>query len=151
MPLYEQIEKKTVKIPLKSRKKNDVLKELVKILKDSGKLKDTKSALEAVLKREDLASTGLGEGIAVPHAKTTAVKDLTIAVGLSPKGIDFDSLDNELSHIFFLILAPPDQTGPHLQALTSIAQMNKNKEFCDQILQAKSSADVVELFTAQQI
>ncbi len=151
MPLYEQIEKKTVKIPLKSRRKNDVLKELVKILKDSGKVKDSKSALAAVLKREDLASTGLGEGIAVPHAKTTAVDTLTIAVGLSPKGIDFDSIDDEPAHIFFLILAPPDQTGPHLQALTSIAQMNKNKEFCREILQMKSSADVVELFTRQQI
>lgn len=151
MPLFEQIDKNTVKIPLKSSIKYDVLKELVKILKDSGKIKDSKTALSDIIKREDLASTGLGEGIAVPHAKTAAVKNLTIAVGLSPKGIDFDSLDNEPSHIFFLLLAPPDQTGPHLLALTNIAQMSKNKEFCREILFAKSSAEVVELFNKAKI
>lgn len=147
MPLFELIEEKTVKIPLKSRKKNDVIKELIKILKKSGKVKDSKKALAEVLKREDLASTGLGDGVAVPHAKTTAVDTITIALGISPGGIDFDSLDDQPAHLFFLILAPPDQTGPHLQALTNIAQMNRDKEFCSKIINAETASEVIDLFT----
>jgi nitrogen PTS system EIIA component len=151
MPLFELITENTVKIPLKSRKKSDVIKELVKILKSSGKIKDPKTVLADVLKREDLASTGLGEGIAVPHAKTTAVDTLTIALGLSPRGIDFDSLDDQPAHIFFLLLAPPDQSGPHLQALTEIAKMNRNKKFCREILDASTSAEVASLFARESL
>jgi len=146
MPLFNLLNESTVKIPLKSHKKSDVIKELVKILKSSGKIKDSKTALAAVLEREDLTSTGLGEGIAVPHAKTAAVNTLTMALGISPKGIDFDSLDDKPAHIFFLILAPPDQTGPHLQALTEIAQMNRDKDFCREIVNASTAAEVIGLF-----
>ncbi|MBI9099470.1 MAG: PTS sugar transporter subunit IIA [Spirochaetaceae bacterium] len=151
MALFELIDKKTVKIPLKSKKKNDCIKELIGILKDAGKLKDTKTALADVLKREELASTGLGEGIAIPHAKTTVVDNLTIAVGLAPKGIDFDSLDDIPSTIFFLLLAPPDQVGPHLQALTEISKLTRNKEFCNSLLHAANSAEVVELFKKESL
>ena len=151
MALFELIEKNVVKIPLKSQNKKDVMKELVKILKKSGKIRDSKTALTAVLKREDLASTGLGEGIAVPHAKTSAVSTLTMALGISPKGIDFDSLDDQPAHLFFMILAPPEQTGPHLQALTEIAQMNKNKDFCREIVNASSAAEVIGLFKRESL
>ena len=149
MALFELVEVDVVKTPLKSKKKNDVIKELVKILKDSGKIKDSKKAIKAVLEREELSSTGLGEGIAIPHAKSDIVKELTIAIGLAPKGIDFDSLDDMPSTIFFLILAAPDQTGPHLQALTEIANITKNKKFCNAILNASNSKEVVELFSKE--
>ena len=151
MPLFNLLEENTVKIPLKSQKKNDVMKELVKILKKSGKIRDSKIALADVLKREDLASTGLGEGIAVPHAKTSAVSTLTMALGISHKGIDFDSLDDQPAHLFFLILAPPEQTGPHLQALTEIAQMNRNKDFCREIVNASTAAEVIGLFKRESL
>jgi len=149
MALFELLDEKIVKIPLKSRKKNDVIKELLTILKDTGKIKDIKTALKDVLKREELASTGLGEGIAIPHAKSLAVKTLTIAIGLAPDGIDFDSLDDLPSTIFFLILAAPDQTGPHLQALTEIAKVTGNKDFCKKILNAANPSEVVELFSKE--
>lgn len=148
MALFELIEEKTIKIPLKSMDKNKVIKELLKILKDAGKLKDDQTALKDVLKREELASTGLGEGIAIPHAKTTAVETLTIAVGVAPDGIDFDSLDDLPSRVFFLILAAPDQSGPHLQALTDIAKVTRDKDFCNSVIHASSSAEVAKLFAS---
>ncbi|MBB6479526.1 PTS sugar transporter subunit IIA [Spirochaeta isovalerica] len=146
MALFEAIDEKTVKIPLKSKTKDKVIKELLTILKDAGKLKDVKTAQKAILEREELASTGLGGGIAIPHAKIPGVERLTIAIGLSPKGIDFDSLDGQPSTIFFLILAAPDQTGPHLETLTEIAKISRDSSFCDKILHAGSAAEVVALF-----
>ncbi|MBN2656717.1 MAG: PTS sugar transporter subunit IIA [Spirochaetales bacterium] len=146
MALFEAIDEKTVKIPLKSKYKDKVIVELLNILKDAGKLKDIKTAHKAILDREELSSTGLGGGIAIPHAKIPGIEELTVAVGLSPDGIDFDSLDGQPSTIFFLILAAPDQTGPHLQALTEIANISRDSAFCEKVLRAGSAAEVVGLF-----
>ncbi len=99
-----------------------------------------------VLAREALGSTGLENGIAVPHAKTTAVTDLTIAIGISAPGIDFQALDGKPSTLFFLILAPPDKSGPHIEALAEIARMTRSTAFCKAIAAARSPAEVVELF-----
>lgn len=150
MALFELLYEKTVKIPLKSKNKNDVIKELVKILKSSGNIKNSKSILAEVMNRESSASTGLGEGIAIPHAKTSAVEKVTVALGVSPKGIDFESLDNQPAKIFFLILSPPDKTSEHLQVLTMIAKLNRNKDFCRELLEAKSSAEILKLFKREQ-
>ncbi len=146
MALLELIEEKIVKVPLESDNKIDVINELARMLSDAGKINNLDTAIEDVLKREDQGSTGLGEGIAIPHGKTMAVDSLTVAIGLSPEGIDFDSLDGELSKMFFLILAPPDQAGPHLQALSEIASVTKSKAFCRLLLASSSPSEVVELF-----
>ena len=93
-----------------------------------------------------MASTGLEEGIAVPHAKTDAVKTLTIAIGISPEGVDFNSLDGKPSKLFFLMLAPPDQSGPHIEALAEIAKLSKSKAFINALINAKTPDEIVELF-----
>ncbi|MGL1893241.1 MAG: PTS sugar transporter subunit IIA [Spirochaetaceae bacterium] len=146
MALLELIDNKIVKTPLVSDNKIDVIKELLTILVDAGKLTDIDTAVEAILEREDLGSTGLTDGIAIPHAKTNVVDSLTIAIGLSPEGIDFEALDENPSTMFFLILAPPDQSGPHLQALTEIANVVRSKAFCRLLLASTSAEEVVELF-----
>lgn len=146
MALLDLIDEKIVKIPLVSDNKIDAIKELATILVDAGKLNDIDTAVEAILAREDLASTGLTDGIAIPHAKTEVVDSLTIAIGLSPTGIDFEALDDEPSTMFFLILAPPDQSGPHLQALTEIANVVRSKAFCRLLLASTSAQEVVEIF-----
>jgi fructose-specific phosphotransferase system IIA component len=149
MALFELIEKSVVKTPLKSKNKKDVIKEMVEILHKAGKVKDVKTALKDLYEREELSSTGLGNGIAIPHAKTLAVNTLTIAIGLSPKGIEFDSLDDLPANYFFLILAAPDQSSPHLQALTEIARLTRDQEFCQELLKSSNSADVVKLFARE--
>lgn len=146
MALADQVNRDVVKVPLLSSDKTGVIRELVGILADAGKISDTEAVVSGVMERESLGSTGLEKGIAVPHAKTTAVDDLMIAIGISPEGVDFESLDGEPSTLFFLILAPPDKSGPHIQALTEIAGISRSNVFLKALKGARTADDVVELF-----
>jgi len=144
MALVELVSEKIVKIPLESKDKPDVLRELIQILKDAGEIDDFDAVLEAVREREDKQSTGLEQGIAVPHGKTVAVSSLKLAIGIAPQGVDFDSLDKKPSKLFFLLLAPPDQSGPHVQALAEIAKLAHSQAFCRALVNAESAREVVE-------
>ncbi len=146
MAIVDMLTPEVIKVPLVSRNKDEVLKELVEILAKAGKISNLERALDAIKKREDMGSTGLEEGIAVPHAKTDTVDKLTMAIGISPEGVEFDALDGKPSHIFFLMLAPPDQSGPHIQALAEIARMARSKAFINALKNAKSSEEVLNLF-----
>jgi len=146
MALLEKIEKEIIKVPLESKEKTSVIREMVMILKEAGKLEDPDSVIEAVEAREALCSTGLDRGIAVPHAKTNAVEDLTIAIGIAPEGIDYDALDGQDSKVFFLILAPPDQSGPHVQALSEIAKVTQSSTFMKMLLRSENAQEVMDLF-----
>ncbi|MBN2048997.1 MAG: PTS sugar transporter subunit IIA [Spirochaetales bacterium] len=146
MPLIDLIDKNVIKTPLTSTMKYDVIMELLGILDKAGKLENLDKAAEAVFAREDLGSTGLEGGIAVPHAKTTTVKTLTIAIGIAPEGIDFNALDGKPSRLFFLMLAPPDQTGPHIEALSEIAKITQSKSFVEALQRAKTPEAVLDLF-----
>jgi nitrogen PTS system EIIA component len=149
MALIDLIVEDIVKIPLASQDKPDVVRELVQILKDADKVEDFEGALKAVQDREDKMSTGLQDGIAVPHGKTSVVSSLQLAIGIAPTGIDFDALDGNPTKLFFLLLAPPDQAGPHVQALAEIAKLAKSKAFCRALVGAESAAEVVELMKGE--
>jgi nitrogen PTS system EIIA component len=149
MALIDLIDANVVKVPLAGRSKDEVIRELLAVLSSAGRLDDVARAYEAVLAREALGSTGLENGIAVPHAKTTAVHDLTIAIGVSPGGIDFQALDGRPSSLFFLILAPPDKSGPHIEALAEIARLTRSTAFCKAVAAAPNAADVVRLFRGE--
>lgn len=146
MALVDLISSEVVKVPLTADNKPAVLRELIQILKDSGKIDDFDNVLEAIHKREEMGSTGLELGIAVPHAKTEEVKSLTVAIGISPEGIEFESLDGKPSQLFFLMLAPPNQSGPHIEALAEIAKLSRSRAFISTLINARSSQEVVELF-----
>jgi PTS system nitrogen regulatory IIA component len=146
MALIDLIGADVIKVPLAGKSKDEVVRELLGVLAAAGRLADERRAYEAVLAREALGSTGLENGIAVPHAKTTAVKDLTIAIGVAPSGIDFQALDGKPSTLFFLILAPPDKSGPHIEALAEIARMTRSTAFCRAVAAARTAEEVVELF-----
>ncbi len=145
MSLIDLIEEKVVKIPMESADKPDVLRELVKVLKDAGEIDDFDAVLAAVQDREDKQSTGLEMGIAVPHCKTTAVTTLKIAIGIAPQGIDFDAMDRQPSKLFFLLVAAPDHPGPHVEALSEIAKLARSKAFCKALMLAENAKEVVEL------
>ena len=149
MALIDLIVEKIVKTPLESKDKPDVLRELVQILKDAREIDDFDAVLKSVQDREDKQSTGLEEGIAVPHCKTTAVSSLKLAIGIAPQGIDFDSVDGELSKLFFLLLAPPGQSGPHVEALAEIARLARSKSFCKALVNADNAQEVVELMKSE--
>jgi fructose-specific phosphotransferase system IIA component len=147
MALIDLITPEVVKVPLESSTKVDVIRELIQILKDTGKIDDVESVFDAIMAREAQGSTGLEDGIAIPHAKTPAVDTLTAALGISAGGIDFDAMDGKPSHLFFLILGAPDQSGPHIEALAEIARLARSKSFCDMLTHAGSAEEVVELMT----
>ena len=125
MAVVNLIEEDIIKIPLEAKTKPDVIKELVDVLKKAGKIEDAESVFRAVMLRENMGSTGLEKGIAVPHAKTHKVNNLVLAIGISPEGVDFDSLDGEPSKLFFLLIATPQQAGPHIEALSEIARLTR--------------------------
>ena len=145
MSLIELVEEKIVKIPLESKDKPDVLRELVRILDDAGQINDFDAVLEAVQEREDKRSTGLEDGIAVPHCKTAAVSSLKLAIGIAPQGIDFDSIDEEPSKLFFLLVASPELSGPHVEALAEIAKLARSKSFLKTLVNAENAEEVVRL------
>jgi fructose-specific phosphotransferase system IIA component len=146
MALADLISPEVVKVPLAAKTKPEVIRELVQLLLDAGKIPEFHTVHDALLAREALGSTGLEQGIAVPHAKTKAVPSLTVAIGIAPQGIDFQSVDGKPSNLFFLLLAPPDQSGPHIQALAEIARLSKSQTFLRLLGSAATPREVVELF-----
>ena len=146
MAMIDLISPEVVKVPLVSKTKTEVIRELVQHLLDAGRIPEFQPAYDAVIARENLASTGLEMGIAVPHAKTKAVRSLTVAIGISHQGIDFESVDGKPSRLFFLLLAPPDQSGPHIEALAEIARIAKSPTFLRMLVSATTAREVVELF-----
>ena len=99
--------------------------------------------------REALGSTAIGQGIAIPHAKSDCVTKLIAAFGLSKKGVDFDSLDGELAYIFFLLVAPQDSAGPHIKALARISRLLKDKYFRDSLRNSVDEKAVIKIITQE--
>ena len=123
MNLKKALNKQAVCLHLKSETKDDVIEELIEILDGSGVLKDKKAALQAVRDRERKLSTGMQNGIAIPHGKTDTVGSLVAAVGLRPEGIDFAAIDDQPCTIFILTVSPANRTGPHVQFLAEISRL----------------------------
>jgi mannitol/fructose-specific phosphotransferase system IIA component (Ntr-type) len=145
MALIDLIEESVIRAPLKAKDKDGAIRELVDALFSAGKIVDADIAFRAVLDREAKGSTGLEEGIAVPHGKTPTAKQLAIAIGVSPNGVPFDSMDGKPACLLFLILAPPDKAGPHIEALAEIARMSRSKAFCSALASCRSPIEVVRL------
>lgn len=145
MALIDLISEDVIRVPIQATSKSAVIRELLDVLADTGKVSDVERAYNALLERESKGSTGLGDGIAVPHAKTDAVQTLTVALGIAPNGVDFAALDGQPSRLFFLLLAPPDQAGPHIEALAEIARLSHSQAFLRVLVASKSPAEVIEM------
>jgi len=129
--ILDFLNEKAIAADLKSADKKTVIQELVDLLIKAGELKPRMrdTVVKILLNREALGSTGIGQGVAIPHGKYENVKELVGAFGISKKGINFDSLDGESAYIFFLLLAPIESSGPHLKALARISKLLKDKYF----------------------
>jgi fructose-specific phosphotransferase system IIA component len=136
------VEPALISLHLKGNDKNAVLNELVDMLVAAGKIEDRSQAIADVLQREQSMSTGMQNGIALPHAKTDGVKDICVAVGFKREGLDFGSIDGEKSTIFIMVVSPKKTSGPHLQFLAAIGSVLKDEALRDQILRAESREDV---------
>ncbi|MEK6727793.1 MAG: PTS sugar transporter subunit IIA [Candidatus Omnitrophota bacterium] len=151
MQVMDFLSKKAIVTDLKSTKKEDVIKELVDVLINSGEIEKRcrNKLIDALVNRESLGSTAIGQGIAIPHAKSDCVTNLLAAFGLSKKGVDFDSLDGELAHIFFLLVAPQDSAGPHLKALARISRLLKDKYFRDTLRSCTDDKAVIKIISQE--
>lgn len=147
MQIMDFLSKKAIITDIKSTKKEDVIKELVDVLVNAGEVekRHRNKLIDALMTRESLGSTAIGQGIAIPHAKSDSVEKLVAAFGLSKKGLDFDSLDGEPAYIFFLLLAPQDSAGPHLKALARISRLLKDKYFRDSLRACTDDKAVVRI------
>ncbi len=150
MQILDFLTAEAIKLSLESKTKKDAIKELVELLVKSGKVKDKKKMIQTLMEREELGSTGIGQGIAIPHGKSDTVSDLTAAFGLSSDGISFDSLDGEPVNIFFLLVAPEGAAGAHLKALARISSLLKDKYFRKSLLAAKSPDEVIKIIQEEE-
>ncbi len=145
MKITELLTKETIKLNLGSGSKGEVISELVTVLDSAGKLNNKEEYEKAVLNREKQSTTGIGDGIAIPHAKTNAVKSPAIAFGRSKAGIDYEALDGQQSHLFFMIAASEGANNTHLEALSKLSSILMKQEVRDQLLQAKTSDEVLSI------
>jgi len=139
------ITKECISLNLTAKSKNDVIDELVNMLFKNGKLNDPKEYKAQILKREEESSTGLEEGIAIPHAKTAAVKVPTVAIGISKDGVDFNSLDGEPSKLFFMIAAPANAKDSHIEVLSQLSTSLLEDDIREGILNAKSKEEIINI------
>ena len=147
MKISEFLNKKAVKVDLDAKDKKGIINEMVNLIVKSGEIKSKEKdeIVKVLMDRELLGSTGIGQGIGIPHAKSKIIKNLTGAVAISKKGVDFDSLDGESAHIFFLLLAPQESAGPHLKALARISRLLKDKYFRDLLKNATDEKELINI------
>ena len=147
MKFADFISTQAIQAELEAEDKEEVIREIVQALRDAGDIAEDQleSIVSAVLKREELGSTGIGRGVAVPHTKHPSVDRLVGTVGVSRDGVDFLSLDGEKVQLFFLLISPPDRPGEHLRALENISRQLRNDTFCKFLKQASSADDVRQL------
>jgi len=145
MNIKDMLKKEFIIEDLKSRTKKEVLVELADVfLRDDIDI-DRSAVIEVLLEREKLGSTGIGDGIAIPHGKLAGLENLVVSFGRSVSGVDFDSMDGRPVHIFFLLLAPEDSAGLHLKALARISRMLKDVSLRESLIKAETSEDIYNL------
>lgn len=132
---------------LEATTKEGVIREMVQSLSNAGGIPEHEvdNIISAIMRREELGTTGIGHGIAVPHTKHISVERLVGAVAISPEGVDFSSLDCEKVNLFFLLVSPPDRPGEHLRALEHITRHLKDEAFCRYLKQSYTREDILNL------
>ena len=137
-------------VDLKGESKEDIIAELVNSLPVGDAITDRDQVLQAVLDREKIMSTGIGDGIAIPHGKSAAVTELVAAMGTQRRGVDFDALDGEPAFVFFLLVSPANVSGPHIKALARISRLLKNDEFKKKLIEADSAEEIIATIEAAE-
>jgi len=147
MKLNEFVVADAILPDLQAASKEDAIRAMVASLKSSGAIPagDEEGIISAILKREELGSTGIGNGVAVPHTKHPSVDRLVATVALAKNGVDFASLDGEDVFILFLLVSPPDRPGDHLRGLENISRHLRDQTFCSFLRQSSTKKDIIDL------
>ena len=150
MNLLDILSLESTIVDLKGESKEDIIAELVNSLPVGDAITDRDQVLQAVLDREKIMSTGIGDGIAIPHGKSAAVTELVAAMGTQRRGVDFDALDGEPAFVFFLLVSPANVSGPHIKALARISRLLKNDEFKKKLIEANSAEEIIATIEAAE-
>jgi PTS system nitrogen regulatory IIA component len=149
MKILELLDKRMIIPQLVSTSKEGVLRELVRAIAQGEKQVDENRLMEILLERESLGSTGIGDGVAIPHGKSKNAKRLLASFGRSLAGMDFQSMDGKPTHLFFLLVAPENSAGIHLKALARISRLMKENVFRKRLMDASSADEIYSLFAAE--
>lgn len=133
-----------VKVPLEGTTKDEVLRELVETLAEAGDIHDPEAALKVVQQREQVLSTGIGYGVALPHGKSDACPELSIAAGVPAQGVEFNALDGEPVHLIFLLMGPESEAGAHIKALSGISRLVRQPDTRQRLMEAPDAATFLE-------
>ena len=150
MRLTEILKPANIKIPLESKTKSDAIGELVNLLAGTGEVKDAQKVLEAVLEREATRTTGIGNGLAIPHGKCDGTDHLVMAVGRAAAPIDFQAIDGRPVTIIWMLASPRDMTGPHIHALARISRLMTIDKFRASLLAAKTPQEAFDIIVQQE-
>lgn len=150
MKISELLVPEVMILDLKAKTKQAAFEEMINRLYEAGRITDKKVFLEGILARESQTTTGLGDGIAMPHAKNSAVKMPTVAFARSTAGVDYQAMDGQPVHLLFMIAVPANANNTHLAALASLSRYLLQDGFMDKLKQATTLDDVVNLFTTQE-
>ena len=149
MNIADILDEDSIIAELTARDKKGVLEELVSVLVTHKRLPDKEKPVEILLERERLGSTGIGDGIAIPHGKLKGIQRIICSFGRTKAGIDFQSIDERPTHLFFLLLAPEDSASEHLQALARLSRLLKDDHLRKRLLEADSKEDIYRIITEE--
>ncbi len=150
MRLSEILKPENIKLPLAATTKTEAIRELVDLLAANRSIVDAKKVFDAVLDREATRTTGIGNGLAIPHGKCNGTTELVMAVGRPAQPIDFQAIDGRPVTLIWLLTSPPDKTGPHIHALARISRLMTIDKFRHALAEAKTSQDIYDAIVKQE-
>ena len=150
MRLSEMLKPENIKLGLAAKNKNDAIRELVDLLSANGEIKEPQKVLDAVLEREATRTTGIGNGLAIPHGKCNGTDHLVMAVGKAVEPIDFQAIDGRPVIWIWLLTSPPDKTGPHIHALARISRLMTIDKFRQALVTAKTPQEIFDIIVQQE-
>ena len=150
MRLTEILKPENIKVPLTSTTKTEAIGELVNLLADNKAITDPKKVLDSVLDREATRTTGIGNGLAIPHGKCAGTADLVMAIGKAATPIDFQAIDGRPVTLIWLLTSPPDKTGPHIHALARISRLMTIDKFRQALNEAKTPQEIFDTIVKQE-
>jgi PTS system nitrogen regulatory IIA component len=148
--LSNLLKEKYVELDLKEKDKKKILVELVDIIADKGKIKDKKDILASLLKREKLGSTGIGNGVAIPHTRSAKVSSFILAFARQANGVDFGALDGEKTYLFFVLISPEENVGGHLKILAEVSRLVKDKFIVDHLKAAQDKKEILKVISTYE-
>ncbi len=148
--ISELLSEGVIEPDLEADSRKEVFEKLVDMLYQAGKIDSSEEAMEAITEREEILSTGIGNGVAIPHAKCPSVDSLVAAFGRVKEGVDFKSLDGKPAYLIFLLISPENEAGVHVRALARISRMLKNTEFRNRLLEEDSTTQIIDIIREQE-